>query len=212
MIMKTMTKYLASLALLTAACAIGCGSSSGSNDAGVGGSTGTAGGSRDGRRTRGDPCGGHHALRDLDGDTCFDVVSVAAGSSDRLHCSASRRRRHGRVGTALPVHYDMPTGHRDGRHDGLARRGAGALQHGHAHPREHPMLDTMATCTWHQADTSMVTVTAMNELQHLGDRGAEHVRPGLLPGQRPGPAAFAHPPGTWHMKEERREDGRPPAN
>lgn len=155
--MNTLTKSLLSITVLSAAIAMGCGSGSGSSDAtGTGGTgAGGAGGT--------DPCGGITLFGLSTGDTCFDVVAVQSGSSDGCGLGVADTSANGIVGQALPVNYDMSTANLTVGTSGSLGAGTIMCNVGTLTRANDPALDTMTSCTHHQTDTSMVTVTATNE-------------------------------------------------
>src|SRR5450432_780400 len=146
--MKILTKGLVSIAVLSAAFAVGCGSGSGSADGsdvpGAGGAGGTAFGISM-------------------GDNCFEVVSIASGSSDGCMLGvADTVANMGPVGSSLPVNYDPNTGILKVGTDGSLGAGSVAFNVGTLTRDNTPALTSMPTCTFHQTDTSTVTVTATN--------------------------------------------------
>jgi hypothetical protein len=200
MTMKNLTTYLASIALLTAACAAGCGSSSGSNDAGVAGSTGTSGAGGGAGGAGGAVCGGATLFGISTGDSCFDIVSVAAGSHDGCKLGVADSGANGLVGASLLVHYDMATatvtvGTMGSLGEGMVTCNMGTLL------RENtPMLDTMPSCTWHQADTSNVTVTATNEFDIAVTEAQNQFDTACSAANVP-TGGMCTSTWTWHMKK-----------
>ncbi|HVZ73983.1 MAG TPA: hypothetical protein VHJ20_16500 [Polyangia bacterium] len=98
------------------------------------------------------------------GDSCFDIVSAAAGSNDGCDLGvADTVANMGAVGSTKLVHYDMATatltvGTAGSLGDGVVTNNMGTLL------REGDTSDSqMTTCTWHQKDTSVVTLTATNQ-------------------------------------------------
>jgi hypothetical protein len=165
--MKTLTNSVLSIALLATAFAVGCGASSGTDDAGIGGSTGTAGaGSGGAGGTAGVTPFGLSA-----GDTCFDIVSVANGSSDGCNLGVAdlaTAPNPGLVGTALPVNYDATTATLTVGTMGSLGAGVVTFNMGTLTRENTPAMMDMPTCTLHQTDTSMITVTATNEFDLAG--------------------------------------------
>jgi len=92
------------------------------------------------------------------GVNCFDVVSIAPGYSDGCQLAVD-----GVVGAALPVDYDMIAGTVTVGDGGSL--GGGAVAHNMATlSRDGTTSDSsMTSCTWHQTDTSMFTLTATNQ-------------------------------------------------
>jgi hypothetical protein len=164
--MKTITKGLVSIALLAAAFTVGCGSGSGSSDSGVGGSTGSAGAGAGGTGG-GDVCAGVTLHGISDGDSCFDVVSVAAGSQDGCMIGVADpfdpTTMSGVVGSALPVNYVANTGVLTVGTSGSLGDGSIMCNQGTLLRDSNTSFSSMPTCTFHQTDTSMVTITATNE-------------------------------------------------
>jgi hypothetical protein len=94
------------------------------------------------------------------GDSCFDITSVAAGSSDGCDLGvADTVANNGLVGASIPFNYDMTAVTISVGTDGSLGGG--------------PILNNMATlvrdgdttdgaCMWHEHVDSMVTVTGTN--------------------------------------------------
>ncbi|MDB4983185.1 MAG: hypothetical protein JWM82_3937 [Myxococcales bacterium] len=142
--MKTSFKtiQIVSLILSSAAAVMGCSGSSSSADGGDSGAAGSGG-------------AGGTAFGLSKGDTCFDVLSVQGTPTDGCAIGVAAV-----VGSALPVNYDDTTGILKVGTDGSLGGGAITFNMGTL-----TRVDSVAmegTCSWHQMDTSMVTVTATN--------------------------------------------------
>jgi hypothetical protein len=174
MTMNTLTKSGLSLALLTTIFAVGCGASSGSSDA--------------------SSEGGVTPYGLTEGDNCFDVTAASMVNDGCMLVVG------GLVGMALPVNYVRATATVTVGTDGSLGTGTVTFNMGTLAREGTPMLDTMPTCTWHQSDTSMVTVTATNEF----DISVTEVQSDFAPAC----SAANVPAGgtctstwTWHMKK-----------
>jgi hypothetical protein len=187
--MKNITKGGISMALLTAIFAVGCSSSSGGADGGDASGTAGAGG--------GD--GGVILYGLSEGTNCFDIVSVAAGSNDGCNLGvADPVASMGLVGASLPVNYVMATATVMVGTDGSLGAGQVAFNMGTLTRSNDPTDPAMATCMWHQTDTSQITVTVTNEF----DLSVTEVESMFK-------AACTSPPAggtctstwTWHMKK-----------
>ena len=201
--MKTMTKGLVSIALLATAFVIGCGSGSGSNDAGVGGSTGTAGGGAAGSTgAGGDVCPGVGTLYGLsNGDSCFQITAVMAGSNDGCMLGvADPVASNGLVGASLLVNQDTATGTLTIGTMGSLGSGSIMCNQGTLTRENNPTLDSMPACTWHQADTSMVTITATNEFD-VSVTEAQTMFMGCSTANTP-TGGMCTSTWTWHMKKD----------
>jgi hypothetical protein len=157
---------LVSIALVAAACSIGCGSSSGTNDGAVSGSAGTGGpdGSGAGGASGSGVCGNTMLFGLSTGDSCFDIVSVMPGSNDGCMLGvADTTAMMGLVGASLPVNYDMSTATLTVGTSGSLGAGTIMCNIGNLTRDNMPSDSSMPTCTWHQTDSSTVTVTATNE-------------------------------------------------
>ena len=135
--MRFLTRSGVAIALLASAFVIGCGSGSSTED-----------GSAD---SGGTPFGFTM------GTNCFDVTAVSNVNDGCMLAVGSV------VGTALPVDYDPNTGTLTVGTAGSL--GAGVITFNMGTLMRNGMTSDamMPTCTWHQTDTSMVTVTANNE-------------------------------------------------
>jgi hypothetical protein len=149
------------LSLFGGIAALGCSSSSNSDDGGVGGFTGGG----DGGATGTDAGQDGPALFGLStGDSCFDVVSVQTGSSDGCNLGvADPVASDGLVGSALLVNYTMATATLTVGTAGSLGAGQIAFNMGTLMRTGTTTDSQMMTCNWHQTDTSMVTLTATNE-------------------------------------------------
>lgn len=140
--MRTQTKLALSLALVGVLAGAGCGSSSLLNDGG----TGTGGG--DGAVTL-------YGL--TTGDSCFDITAVSNVTDGCMLSVGSL------VGQALLVNYVMSTATLTVGTDGSLGAGQIAFNMGTLMRDGNTSDSSMPLCTWHQTDTSNVTVTATNE-------------------------------------------------
>jgi hypothetical protein len=191
--MRTLTKGLVSVALLAAAFAVGCGSSSDNGDGG--GNDGAAGGG-------GGVCPGVTLYALSDGDSCFDIVSVQAGSSDGCMLGvADTTAMMGLVGATLPVNYVAATGILSVGTMGSLGTAMSTLQcnMGTLVREGTPSLDSMPACMWHQADTSMVTITAQNEFDIAVTENQSEFTGCSAANTPAGGACMSK--WTWHMKK-----------
>jgi hypothetical protein len=140
--MKSLMKSAFTMTLLAGIFALGCSSSGNGDD----------GGADAGQDTGPTP----FALSA--GATCFDVVSIQSGVDDGCDLGVA-----GVVGTALPVNYDPNTAILTVGTDGAEGGGQIAFNVGTLLRDSTANDPQMPTCTWHQTDTSNVTVTAANE-------------------------------------------------
>lgn len=143
--MKNITKAGITVALLAAAFAVGCSSSSGGADGAVSGTAGAGGGA------------GVTPFGFTEGDTCFDVVSIQNVNDV---CGAQPGTI---VGMALPVNYVAATGTLTVGTSGSLGAGLIMFNQGTLTRANDPTDPTMTMCMWHQTDMSNVTVTADNE-------------------------------------------------
>jgi hypothetical protein len=199
--MKTLAKGLVSIALLAAAFTAGCGSSGSSEDAGtggVGGNTTGAGGAG------GDVCMGATLFGLSAGDTCFDVVSVAAGSNDGCGLGVADpynpTTMSGVIGSALHVNYDATMAKLTVGTDGSLGAGTIMCNKGTLSRDNHPTLSSHMACTWHQVDTSMVTVTATNEFD-IAVTEDETSFMGCVAADMAPAGGMCTSTWTWHMKK-----------
>jgi len=139
--MRTNMKWALSLALVGALTGAGCSSS----DSNVDGST--DGGGNDGVTLFGLSTG----------DSCFDVTSVSAVNDGCMLSVGSL------VGSALLVNYVMSTATLTVGTGGSLGGGQIAFNMGTLMRDGDTSDSAMPLCTWHQTDTSNVTVTATNE-------------------------------------------------
>jgi hypothetical protein len=197
--MKTLTKSVVSIALLAAAFAVGCGTSSGTDDAGIGGTAGTGAGG-----AGGDPCAGATLFAISPGDSCFDIVSVTPGSNDGCMLGvADTVANMGLLGSSLPVNYtfDMMTGTLTVGTMGSLGAGPVLCNVGTLTRDNNPTLMTNMSCTWHQSDTSNITVTATNEFD-ISVTEAEDMFMGCVAADNILPTGGqCMSTWTWHMKK-----------
>jgi hypothetical protein len=155
--MKITMKSAFTMALLGGVFALGCSSSSNSDD---GGGLGGAGGSEsDGGGDTGPTLYGLST-----GLSCFDVVSIATGFNDGCMIGVGDpASTGGPVGAALPVTYTMATATLTVGTQGSLGTGTIAFNMGTLNRAGNTSDSQMPTCTWHQTDTSNVTLTATNE-------------------------------------------------
>jgi hypothetical protein len=181
--MKTSLKPSVSLSFFVAGAfaLVGCAGSSSSNDASgdtgsAGSGTAGAGGDSDGGAgstgdaTTGDATGdatgdGPTLYRLSGGDSCFEIVSADPGASDGCGLNVDKpATMDGLVGTSLPFNYDGTTAIVTLGTTGSLGKGQVTFNMGTLNRDGDTSDPNMATCTWHQKDTSMVTLTADNEL------------------------------------------------
>jgi hypothetical protein len=140
--MQKQTSWALSLALVGVIAGAGCGSSSLFGD---GGTNDTGGGD------------GVTLFGLTTGDSCFDVTSVS-GVTDGCMLSVGSL-----VGSALLVNYVMSTATLTVGTGGSLGGGPIAFNMGTLMRDGDTSDSAMPLCTWHQTDTSNVTVTATNE-------------------------------------------------
>jgi hypothetical protein len=146
-----------STALLAVALVVGCGGSG----AGYGGAAGSgaAGTRADGG---GDLCPDMIGLPS--GDSCFKIVTVQPGSNDGCVLAvADPVASNGVVGASLMVSVDPSTGTLTVGTNASLGTGTISCNQAMLTRDERPSLDVLSSCTWHQVDTSMVTITATDE-------------------------------------------------
>ncbi|HVU49595.1 MAG TPA: hypothetical protein VHL80_02850 [Polyangia bacterium] len=199
-----MTKGLVSLALLAAAFTVGCGSGSGSADSGVGGSTGFAGsGAAGAGGTGGDvACPGVTTLYTLStGDSCFDITGVAPNSNDGCMLGVADTGANGLVGQTLPVSYTYDMNTATLTVGTMGSLGTGAIMCNMATlARDNsPTLESDPNCSWHQSDSSMVTMTADNEFD-IAVSEAQSQFAGCKAADTPA-GGMCTSTWTWHMKK-----------
>ncbi|MEA2696627.1 MAG: hypothetical protein QOI66_898 [Myxococcales bacterium] len=172
---------MSAAALLAGSLAAGCSSSSDCSDggtcttdtaAGTGGSGGGGGGS-----------GGASGLFGItEGTYCFKITAIDSGAVDGCDIQVALQ-----VGQYLPVKYLMSTAMLTVGTDGSLGGGPIANNKGTLTRDNTPAAADMPTCTWHQTDTTMVTVTAENmftaavvekEETFAAACSADHVPPG----------------------------------
>jgi hypothetical protein len=165
--MKMMTKGLVSIALLATAFTVGCGSSSGTNDAGVGGSTGTGGdiGTGGTGGSTANPCPGVTLFHLTSGASCFDITGVAAGSNDMCMIGVAdpATASGGFIGSALLVNYDTTAGTVAIGRMGSLGQGSILCNMGTLNRTNMPTDSEHPGCSWDQTDTSMFSLTADDE-------------------------------------------------
>jgi hypothetical protein len=202
--MKTLTKGLVSLALLTAAFTVGCGSSSGTDDAGAAGTTGAAGNGAAGA-DGGEVCQGITLFGLSAGDTCFDVVSVAAGSNDGCMLGVAdpydMAMMTGVIGSALPVNYDATTATLTVGTSGSLGKGTIMCNVGTLARDNMPTLSSHPACTWHQTDSSMVNITATNEFDIAVTENETTFSGCVAADGLPPAGGMCTSTWTWHMKK-----------
>ncbi len=119
------------------------------------------------------------------GDSCFKITGVQPGSDDGCSLGvADPIVNNGLVGASLKVSQDVAKGTLSvGTNGSVGARTDARRNQAMLTRDENPTLDTMSSCTWHQTDTSIVTITATDAFDiavtetHLSD----HVH-GLLDG------------------------------
>lgn len=144
----TKTKLLMVGAMLTAGLAIaGCSSDNSCADGGICDTgTGGAGGS-----------GGPTLYAVTPGNYCFTVTSILPGSSDGCMIGVGQV-----VGHDLPVNYDMAAGTISVGTQGSLGIGLISANKATLMRDNSPADQDVPACTWHQTDTSMLTLTADN--------------------------------------------------
>jgi hypothetical protein len=174
MIMKTMTKGLASLALLAAAFTIGCGSGSGTT--GAGGATGTAGQGAAGSGAGGTGgtavCQGITLYRISDtftngtmGDVCYKITMVDQAASDGCNLGVADLNTAtppGLIGDSLNVNYTYDTTTATVKVGTMGALGSGTILCNQATLSRDgmPTDPAMQSCSWHQTDSGMLMMTA----------------------------------------------------
>ena len=206
--MKTITKGLASLALLAAAFTIGCGSGSGTT--GTGGSTGTAGLGAAGAGAGGtggttDVCAGVtlYRLSDAMGDVCYKVVMVDQAASDGCNLGvADTTANMGVIGSSLNVNYTYDQTSATVTVGTMGSLGTGTILCNQATLQRDGMssLDSMPACMWHQTDTSMLQMTADYEFD-ISVTEMQSMASGCSPGNEP-PGGSCTSTWTWHMQRD----------
>jgi hypothetical protein len=152
--MKSFMKSAFAMTLLGGICALGCSSSSSTD----------AGNELDAGNDTGPTLFGITA-----GNTCFDVVSVQPGFNDGCDIGVGDTAANmGLVGTAILVNYDPNSATLTVGRAGALGTGQIAFNTGTLSRVGDTSLDGMPTCTWHQTDTSAITVTAQNEFDLAG--------------------------------------------
>jgi hypothetical protein len=178
--------------------------SSGAAGLGMGGASGSLGGG--GRSSAGSGGGNGMICQGVVlyglsvGDSCFDIVSVAAGAADGCSIGvADAAPNGGLVGSALPFNYDTSTatvtiGSMASLGSGEVLCNEGTLTHD-----AFRTLDTMPACSWHQTDMSLLHLTATNELD-LSVTEVENAFTGCSTADTP-PGGSCTSTWTWHMKK-----------
>lgn len=152
--MKTTMKSAFAMTLLSGILALGCSSSSNSDDASTTDDAGDAGPTLFGITA---------------GKSCFDVLTVATGFNDGCGIGVGDPvANDGLVGAALLVNYDPSTATLTVGRDGALGTGQISFNVGTLSRVGNPALDGVPACTWHQTDTSNITVTATNEFDLSG--------------------------------------------
>ena len=179
------------MALLGGVFALGCSSSSNSDDGG--GLGGFSGGGDGGNSADSGPT--PFALSA--GDSCFDIVSVDPGSVD----AASPGCMIGvadLVGVGILINYNASTGVLTAGTAGALGAGPIAFNQGQL-TRDSTATDpNMTTCSWHQTDTTDVTVTATNEFD-LSVTETENMFANACTMKPAGGTCTST--WTWHMKK-----------
>jgi hypothetical protein len=141
-------------ALLAGALSASCSSSSDCSDGGTC-TTDSAGGSDGGG---GGGSGGASGLFGItEGTYCFKITAIDPGAVDGCDIQVATQ-----VGNYLPVQYTMATAMLTVGTDGSLGGGPIASNKGTLSRDNNPAAMDMPTCTWHQTDTTMITVTAEN--------------------------------------------------
>jgi hypothetical protein len=134
------------------------------------------------------------------GNLCFDVVSVATGSSDGCDIGvADTVANMGFVGGAVLVNYDMPTATLTVGKAGALGAGTISFNMATLTRANNPVDSMMATCSWHQTDTSQVTLTADNEFDLSATEVQNMFAIACTPSSVP-TGGTCTSTWTWHMK------------
>jgi len=171
-------KWALSLALVGVVASVGCSSSGLSGDGG----TGTGGGD------------GSVTLYGLTtGDSCFDVTAVSNVTDGCMLSVGSV------VGSALLVNYVMSTATLTVGTSGSLGAGPIAFNMGTLMRDGNTSDSSMPQCTWHQTDTSDVTVTATNEFD-ISVTEVENTFSAACGATAPAGGSCTST-WTWHMKK-----------
>jgi hypothetical protein len=150
--MKSLIKSTFAVTLIGGIVALGCSSSSNGDDGG------------DAAQLDASTDTGPTLFALSNGDSCFDIVSVATGSNDACGLGvADTVANMGLVGDALLVNYEAATGILTVGTAGALGVGPIAFNAGTLTISKDTTDPTMPTCGWRETDTSNVTVTAANE-------------------------------------------------
>jgi hypothetical protein len=134
---------------------LACSSSSDCADSGTCTSDGGTGGAASGNGGTG---GGNGFFAITPGTYCFDIVSMADGANDGCGIEVAKQ-----VGTAIPVNYDNMSGMLIVGNNGSLGTGTIGSNMGTLMSDKMPTDPMMATCSWHEVDSTVVTVTAENQ-------------------------------------------------
>jgi hypothetical protein len=133
------------------------------------------------------------------GDSCFDVVSVEAGANDGCMLGVADAAPNGLVGAALPFNYDQSTGTVSVGTMGALGRGPVRCNVGTLTRESNPSLASLPQCTWVQTDTSLIHLTATNELD-LTATETQNAFTGCPAADVPAGGACTST-WTWHLKK-----------
>jgi hypothetical protein len=191
--MKTMTKGTLSTALLAAIFAVGCGSSGDTNDGQVTDSAVTDAGDA-----------GPTLYGISEGDSCFEIVTVEPGSSDGCNIGVAdpvTGPNGGLVGASILVNYvRVPSATLTVGKSGALGAGTITYNMGTLTRENNPALEGTPACTWHQKDTSTITVTATNEFNLAGVEVQDMFATACAATDVP-PGGMCTSSWTWHMKK-----------
>jgi hypothetical protein len=178
---------ISAAALLTGALAASCSSSSDCSDAG----TCTTDGAADG----GGGGGGSNLFGITEGTYCFKITAIDPGAVDDCDIKVAMQ-----VGQYLPVTYmRSPSAKLTVGTDGSLGGGSIASNTGTLTRDNMPAADTMPTCTWHQTDTTMITLTAENTFTAAVVEKEEMFAPACSADNVP-PGGMCTSSWTWTMK------------
>jgi hypothetical protein len=175
---------ISAAALLTGALAASCSSSSDCSDAG----TCTTDGAADGG-------GGSNLFGITEGTYCFKITAIEPGAVDGCDIQVDMQ-----VGKYLPVTYmRSPSAKLTVGTDGSLGAGSIASNTGMLTRDNMPAAMDMPTCTWHQTDTTTITLTAENTFTAAVVEKEEMFATACTPATVP-PTGMCTSSWTWDMK------------
>jgi hypothetical protein len=148
--------------------------------------------------------GGPQAFALTPGDSCFEIVSVAAGANDGCMLGVAEQAPTGLVGASIPFNYDMnavtiAVGT-------MGSLGGGAILNNMATlVRDGDTTD--GTCMWHEHVDSSVTVTAENAFTISSTRTQSMFSAGCT---NPPPPTGGMCTSTWTWMMKRDPNHTPP--